>query len=175
MATLFVCAGLAVWRLWDVHRQTPALLTSGQGSSRISFTVVNAILVESALMYTLTVIAVTVTDFLEFNVYYFAIDASVQVAGICFDLVLARIWNGVAGEQIQSSAHTRQSELQYWHSTSLSTRMENLGLEPVAGTSRERMLPWSCNGGDSFGRVGVAKARARRVSMPELMTSPRGS
>ncbi|KAH9831467.1 uncharacterized protein C8Q71DRAFT_782682 [Rhodofomes roseus] len=173
--------GLTVWRLWDIHRQTAPFLAPTQGASGgIGFNVVVVVLIESALIYTLTIIVMSVTYVLQSNVYSCAADVSMQVAGICFDLVLTRIWNGVATEQIQSTARTTHSmHIQYRNNRQPLRRSMPPSLlasspdpEPMTATSREPMLPWSGGGAvDSPGRLGIGATRNRCVSMPNILTS----
>lgn len=145
----------------------------------------NAILVQSAFIYTSTIIIVTITNFLESDLASFADAVSLQLAGICFDLVLTRIWNDVASEQVHSLARSHRSELESQQfrrpqrrtSISFSSHTGPLDAEPaVAGASEQYgVLPqYNLNTQEnSRGRLGVqAISSPRCVSMPDLNKPP---
>jgi len=150
----------------------------------VSFKVVNVILVESAFIYTLTVIILTIANVVGSNLSYCAAAVSLQLAGICFDLVLTRIWNGIASEQVYSLTHSNRSEFvnqEYSirpprRSVSLSSRLSPLDADSVVvGASREYMTPKYGVGDDLRGRLGIPAIRTRCVSMPDLNITPNTS
>ncbi|KAH9915070.1 uncharacterized protein B0H18DRAFT_959469 [Fomitopsis serialis] len=99
--------GLIILRLWRVHKRTSSFFTrSWRGPSRLSFADVTLIIIESALLYTTTVIICVVLDLANSNAYYGATDVSLEVAGISFDLIIIRIWTGVSTEQTQAFTDT---------------------------------------------------------------------
>jgi len=63
-------------------------------------------MVESALLYTTTVVFCVVLDLARTNMYYGITDISLEVAGISFDMIIIRIWTGVSTEQTQAFAAT---------------------------------------------------------------------
>ncbi|KAH9913021.1 uncharacterized protein B0H18DRAFT_218602 [Fomitopsis serialis] len=90
-----------------VHKRTSSFFTrSWRGPSRLSFADVTLIIIESALLYTTTVIICVVLDLANSNAYYGATDVSLEVAGISFDLIIIRIWTGVSTEQTQAFTDT---------------------------------------------------------------------
>ncbi|KAH9915072.1 uncharacterized protein B0H18DRAFT_1125092 [Fomitopsis serialis] len=101
--------GLIIVRLWKIHRRTSADFAQTwrvRSPSRLSFADIILIMVESALLYTTTVVFCVVLDLARTNVYYGITDISLEVAGISFDMIIIRIWTGVSTEQTQAFAAT---------------------------------------------------------------------
>ena len=63
-------------RLWHVHNQSQFVVTESRGAarSRPSFAFVNIVLIESALVYSVTVLAITITAFKGSSSYYYIAD-----------------------------------------------------------------------------------------------------
>ncbi|KAH9913022.1 uncharacterized protein B0H18DRAFT_1216689 [Fomitopsis serialis] len=99
--------GLIIFRLWRAHKRTSSFFTrSWRVRSRLSLANVILIMVESALLYTTTVVISVVLDLARSNMYYGVADIGLEVAGISFDMIIIRIWTGVSTEQTQAFAAT---------------------------------------------------------------------
>ncbi|KZT69529.1 hypothetical protein DAEQUDRAFT_765372 [Daedalea quercina L-15889] len=99
--------GLIIVRLWNFHRRSAEVFTQNwRGRGRLNLVRMILIIVESALLYTTTVIVCIALDIVGSNAYYCATNLSFEAAGISFDLIIIRIWNGVSTEQTQAFADT---------------------------------------------------------------------
>ncbi|KZT69513.1 hypothetical protein DAEQUDRAFT_710009 [Daedalea quercina L-15889] len=99
--------GLIIDRLWRFHRRDAEIFRQDwRVPGRLDFVQIIVIIVESALLYTATVIICMVLDVAGTDAYYGATDISLEAAGISFDLITIRIWNGVSTEQTQIFANT---------------------------------------------------------------------
>ncbi|KAI0727110.1 hypothetical protein C8Q72DRAFT_782414 [Fomitopsis betulina] len=99
--TGFVCLGCIILKLWTVHKCTASAFSprSARVLRRMSFKDMILVIVESALLHTVTVALCIILDLARTNVYYGITGISLEVAGISFDLIIIRIWTGVSAEQ----------------------------------------------------------------------------
>ncbi|KAH9921342.1 uncharacterized protein B0H18DRAFT_880272 [Fomitopsis serialis] len=106
--------GFIIIRLWKIHKRTSAFFAqSWRVRNRLSLADVILIMVESALLYTTTVVFSVVLDLARTNVYYGVIDLSIEVAGISFDMIIIRIWTAVSTEQTQAFAANSPNLLKF--------------------------------------------------------------
>ena len=116
--------GCIIIRLWTVHKGINRVFPPGSraNSRQISFADVMLIIVESAVLYTATVVFSVAFEVGKSNAYYGVADVvsrhaiypvmllltsetarqSLEVAGISFDLIIIRIWQGTSAEQTQA-------------------------------------------------------------------------
>ncbi|KAH9913020.1 uncharacterized protein B0H18DRAFT_218554 [Fomitopsis serialis] len=123
--------GLVIVRLWKFHRRNAELFSrSWRVPGRMDWARYTLIIVESALLYTATVVTCIALDLVGTNAYYGMTDIvsedsewnrhlynfplthpilqSLEAAGITFDLIIIRIWTGVSTEQTQAFMDTVQ-------------------------------------------------------------------
>ncbi|OSX68021.1 hypothetical protein POSPLADRAFT_1043180 [Postia placenta MAD-698-R-SB12] len=89
----FICTGMIVRRIWQVSKRSAQFFVSGNSLSRT-----NRIFVESALLYTTTMVVLFITILVGNNALYGVSDVSLELAGIAFDLIIIRISRGTATE-----------------------------------------------------------------------------
>lgn len=68
--TLIASVGMTACRLWSIHRQTMSQLTSSRGARQLSFAFLSTVLIESTLIYSITIILLAFAAFLGSNWYY---------------------------------------------------------------------------------------------------------
>ncbi|EPT00308.1 hypothetical protein FOMPIDRAFT_1099091, partial [Fomitopsis schrenkii] len=101
--------GLIIVRLREVSKRTAAFFKSTwRVTSRLDIGHVALIIIESALLYTLTVFLTAVLTFVKTNISYGLSDISLEAAGIAFDLIIIRIWMGVSTEQTYTLSEATQ-------------------------------------------------------------------
>ncbi|KZT01854.1 uncharacterized protein LAESUDRAFT_717201 [Laetiporus sulphureus 93-53] len=97
--------GMIVWRIWRIQRQKAKAFAQSFGSSGgLDLLNIIRIFLESALLYTLCVALTFIANFAGSNISYGFSDISVEIAGVSFDLIIIRIWKGVATEQTDQFA-----------------------------------------------------------------------
>ncbi|EPS95147.1 hypothetical protein FOMPIDRAFT_131222 [Fomitopsis schrenkii] len=98
--------GLIVSRIWSIHKLSSKMLIKMSGSLSLSHAI--RIFVESALLYTSWVAICLITELVNTNWNYAISDITMELAGICFDLIIIRICTGVSMETAVESAGTWQ-------------------------------------------------------------------
>ncbi|KZT70948.1 hypothetical protein DAEQUDRAFT_688311 [Daedalea quercina L-15889] len=102
-----ITTGLIIRRLWKVHKCTASAFTrSRRLQTRLGYGKIILIFIESALLYTATIVVCVVVVFAGSIAAYGVTDVALEVAGIAFDLITIRIWMGVSTEQTQAFANT---------------------------------------------------------------------
>jgi len=110
LATNLICTSLIVYHVWRVHRHSSEFFTrSLKGSGRLDFSELNRIFIESALLYTGSVLISCVALVSGSNIYYAFSGISLGLAGVSFDLIIVRINRGVSTEQTQQFTATFRS------------------------------------------------------------------
>ncbi|EED84797.1 predicted protein [Postia placenta Mad-698-R] len=95
--------GIIVHHIWQVSRHTSEFFTTGNRLARA-----NRIFVESALLYTVSVLITFIATLAGSNSLYGLSDVTLELSGIVFDLIIIRISGGTATEQ--TYAFTQSSE-----------------------------------------------------------------
>ncbi|EED78462.1 predicted protein [Postia placenta Mad-698-R] len=91
-----LCTGMIVHRIWQISRQSSEFFTQTfRGSGRTNLRDVIVILIESALLYTASILATFVSAVAKSSINY-------EVTGIAFDLIIIRINGGTSAEQTQA-------------------------------------------------------------------------
>ncbi|KAH9928188.1 uncharacterized protein B0H18DRAFT_1210442 [Fomitopsis serialis] len=85
----FLVTGLIVYRMRALSKQTSSFIRQ-QRWNRLK--TVSRIFMESALMYTLSVVISAVMEMISNDAFYGTTDVSVELAGIAFDLIIIRLW-----------------------------------------------------------------------------------
>ncbi|EGO28970.1 hypothetical protein SERLADRAFT_353852, partial [Serpula lacrymans var. lacrymans S7.9] len=101
-----ITTSLIVYRIWSVDRQTARMTvsTSSRRGSRLKHVV--RILVESAALYTVSVLVFVCTYAASNNANYGTSDNVVQIIGISFNLIIIRITSGRSFENMTAVAPT---------------------------------------------------------------------
>ncbi|KZT69503.1 hypothetical protein DAEQUDRAFT_690628 [Daedalea quercina L-15889] len=105
LALNFLTTGMVVYPLWKTRRETSEYFKL-RSRKRDRLKGIICIFIESALLYTLSVVISIIVDLVHSNVYYPATDVSVQLAGFTFNLIIIRIWRGVSTEQTAAFAES---------------------------------------------------------------------
>lgn len=122
-----ITTGLIVWRIWRVKKRSSQFFQrSWRGSGRLDLSAINTIFVESALLYTTSVVITLITSVLGNNLSYGFSDISLEMSGICFDMIIIRISKGLAAEQTQAFAETSPSPPTEVELTRSSTKSDQL-------------------------------------------------
>ncbi|KAF9814806.1 hypothetical protein IEO21_04914 [Rhodonia placenta] len=95
--------GIIIHHIWQVSRHTSEFFTTGNRLARA-----NRIFVESALLYTVSVLITFIATLAGSNSLYGLSDVTLELSGIVFDLIIIRISGGTATEQ--TYAFTQSSE-----------------------------------------------------------------
>ncbi|KAK0462525.1 uncharacterized protein EV420DRAFT_1193375 [Desarmillaria tabescens] len=100
LATNIIATSLILIRIWTIRRALLELIPSVK-----NHLLSNAIyvLVESAFMYTASVIVMLIVYVLRSNATYIVSQAVVQIIGIAFNLIIIRLVNGTAAKSIQET------------------------------------------------------------------------
>lgn len=98
-----LCTGIIIHHIWQVSRHTSEFFTTGNRLARA-----NRIFVESALLYTVSVLITFIATLAGSNSLYGLSDVTLELSGIVFDLIIIRISGGTATEQ--TYAFTQSSE-----------------------------------------------------------------
>ncbi|KAH9920622.1 uncharacterized protein B0H18DRAFT_589125 [Fomitopsis serialis] len=112
-----VTTSLILYRINLIHRASARYFSKNSGgttvSSRLQWPELTRILVESAIVYTLSGIVLLIVNFAGSNAVYPTSDINLQIAGIQFDLILIRVNRGIAAEHVeaQTSMQTMQFNL----------------------------------------------------------------
>ncbi|KZT68817.1 hypothetical protein DAEQUDRAFT_654769, partial [Daedalea quercina L-15889] len=99
-------AEMIAHHIWSMQKPSSDFIfqKSWRGTGNVKLSHVNKIFIESALLYTLLVIACLVTELSNTNGNYGVSDISMELAGISFDLIIICIWSGVSTEAEPASA-----------------------------------------------------------------------
>lgn len=92
-----VCTGMIMHRIWQVTKQITEFLPPGGMLARV-----NRILVESAVLYTTSMLVDFIATLARSVSLLGLTDISLELAGIVFDLIIIRISQGAATEQTQA-------------------------------------------------------------------------
>jgi len=90
--------GLIVWRIWSIDKKTSILRTvssSGSGNRSRLANVVRIVL-ESGTLYTILVLITFGCDVANSNALYGVSNVMIMIIGICFNLIIIRVDQGVA-------------------------------------------------------------------------------
>ncbi|KAH9832949.1 uncharacterized protein C8Q71DRAFT_775722 [Rhodofomes roseus] len=89
--------GLIVYRMWSLNKKISSLTKQRRnGSERLK--TVNRIFLESALLYTLSVVISAVLEMVSNDAFYSITSVNVELGGITFDLIIIRTWTAIARE-----------------------------------------------------------------------------
>ncbi|TFY60916.1 hypothetical protein EVJ58_g4847 [Rhodofomes roseus] len=109
-----VTTTLILYRINVIHRASARYFSKNSGgttvSTRLQWSELNRILVESALVYTLSGIVLLIVNFAGSNAVYPTSDINLQIAGIQFDLILIRVGRGISTEHVEA-----QTSMQTMH------------------------------------------------------------
>lgn len=98
-----LCTGIIVHRIWQINQQSSEFFKQTfRGSGRTNLKGVIIILIESALLYTASVLATFIAAAAKNNINYGFSDMMLEVSGIAFDLIIIRINGGTSAEQTQA-------------------------------------------------------------------------
>ncbi|KAK6980732.1 hypothetical protein R3P38DRAFT_3376649 [Favolaschia claudopus] len=95
LCTNVVCTGLIAFRIVQVHRQVSWMVASNTRRSSESLRVLS-IIVESAAIYTLLLIATLITDHLDGFVSFILINCTPPTIGVVFSYIIIRVSRGTS-------------------------------------------------------------------------------
>lgn len=124
LCTNVICTSLIVFHIWKVNRRSSEFFThSFRGSGRVDFLALNRIFIESALLYTSSVVITFAALLSGSNVNYALSDISQELAGVSFDLIIIRISRGISIEQTEEfTATLRLPQAMKEHTVTQDTR-----------------------------------------------------
>jgi len=95
LAMNVLTTSLIVYRIWSIEKKSSEIVATTSRSRRASrLRNVIRILIESAALYTISVIVFTCTYVAGSNANYGTSDNVVQIIGICFNLIIIRVDSG---------------------------------------------------------------------------------
>lgn len=103
------CTGMIVYRIWRVDRWTSSLFPSSTSTRRRSkLAAVNTAIVESAVIYTASVLATFISTYSGTNACYGLSDMTLEIAGISFDLIIIRISGDASSQAFREGSYPIQ-------------------------------------------------------------------
>ncbi|EPS99047.1 hypothetical protein FOMPIDRAFT_1092322, partial [Fomitopsis schrenkii] len=85
---------LIVYRMWKMNKQASSFTRQLRLNGTERLKAINRIFIESALLYTLSIAISVIMEIICNNALYATTGASVEIAGITFDLIIIRTWTG---------------------------------------------------------------------------------